>query len=93
MGLLVFAHRTLFWWPIHPVGFIICSVGWTDRLWLTIFLAWLAKLLLVKFGGGRAYRRARLFFLGMILGQFTVAGVWATVDTFTGAVGNSIFWI
>ena len=33
------------------------------------------------------------FFLGMILGQFTVAGVWAIVDTITGSVGNSIFWI
>lgn len=93
MLLLVAVHRTLFWWPIHPVGFIICSVGWTDRLWLTIFLAWLAKLTVVKFGGGGAFRKARLFFLGMILGQFTVAGVWAIVDTITGSVGNSIFWI
>jgi len=93
MLLLTMLHRTLFWWPIHPVGFIICSVGWTDRLWLTIFLAWLAKLVVVKFGGGTMYRRARLFFLGMILGQFTVAGVWAIVDTITDSVGHSIFWI
>jgi hypothetical protein len=93
MLLLVIAQRTLFWWPIHPVGFIICSVGWTDILWLSIFLAWLAKLIVVKFGGPTTYRNARLFFLGMVLGQFTVAGVWALVDTFTGSVGNSIFWI
>jgi hypothetical protein len=93
MGLLVLAHRTLFWWPIHPVGFIICSVGWTDRLWLTILLAWLAKLVIVRVGGGTMFRRARLFFLGMVLGQFSVAGVWAIVDTITGSVGNSIFWI
>jgi hypothetical protein len=90
---LVVAQRTLFWWPVHPVGFIICSVTWTDQLVVSIFLAWLAKLLVVKVGGGSLYRRARRFFLGMILGQFTVAGVWAIIDTFTGAVGNSIFWI
>jgi hypothetical protein len=93
MLLLVVAHRTLFWWPLHPVGFVICSVTWTDILWLSIFLAWLIKLVVVRIGGPALYRRARLFFLGMILGQFSVAGLWAVVDTFTGSVGNSIFWI
>jgi hypothetical protein len=93
MGLLVCVHRALFWWPIHPVGFIMCSVAWTDRLWFTIFLAWLVKLVVVQFGKAEAYRRARLLFLGMILGQFTVAGVWAIVDTFTQSVGNSLFWV
>lgn len=93
MLLLVVAQRRLFWWPIHPVGFIICSVYWTDALWLSIFLAWLAKLVVVNFGGPAMYRKARLFFLGMVLGQFTVAGVWALVDTFADSFGNSIFWI
>ncbi len=93
MLLLVIAQRTIFWWPVHPAGFIICSVGWTDILWVSIFLAWLTKLIVVRVGGPRLYRKARQFFLGMILGQFTVAGVWAVVDTFTGSVGNSIFWI
>lgn len=93
MLMLVLAQRALFWWPIHPVGYIICSVGWTDILWVSIFLAWLIKSVVVKLGGQALYRKARLFFLGMILGQFTVAGLWAVVDTFTGSVGNSIFWI
>ena len=90
---LVAAQRTLFWWPIHPVGFIICSVVWTDVLWFSIFLAWIAKLVVVSVGGPTTYRKARLFFLGMVLGQFTVAGVWALVDTFTNSFGNAIFWI
>jgi len=93
MLLLVIAQRTVFWWPIHPVGFVICSVTWTDVLWLSVFLAWLIKLVVVRVGGPALYRRARFLFLGMILGQFTVAGAWAVVDTFTGSVGNSIFWI
>ena len=93
MALLLLAHRTLFWWPVHPVGFLICSVAWTDQLWLTIFLAWLLKLLIVRAGGNKMYKGARKFFLGMVVGQFTVAGVWAVVDTITHKVGNSIFWI
>ena len=93
MAGLVLAQRTLFWWPIHPIGFLICSVFWTDTLWLTIFLAWIIKVAVVKLGGNRAFRFARQFFLGMILGQFTVAGFWASVDIITGKTGNGIFWI
>lgn len=93
MLLLITAQRVLFWWPVHPVGFIICSVYWTDALWFSIFLAWVTKLILVKVGGQGLYRKARRFFLGMILGQFTVAGVWAVIDTLTGSTDNWIFWI
>jgi hypothetical protein len=90
---LVTAQRMLFWWPIHPVGFIICSVFWTDVLWFSILLAWLLKLLVLKLGGSTLYAKARQFFLGMIMGQFAVAGVWALVDTITSSTNNSIFWI
>ena len=93
MTVLLVAHRALYWWPIHPVGFIICSIWWTDVLWLTIFLAWLMKLIVVQVGGNRLLRKARRFFLGMILGQFSVAGVWAIYDTLTGTVGHGILWI
>ena len=91
MGALVVAHRALYWWPIHPVGFLICSVWWSDSLWLTVFLAWLTKLTVVKTGGNRLLRKARRFFMGMILGQFSVAGVWAIFDALTGTTGHEIF--
>jgi hypothetical protein len=93
MAGLILAQRSLLWWPMHPVGFIVCSIYWTDVLWLTIFLAWAIKLLVTRLGGNRLLRRARLFFLGMILGQFTVAGVWAIYDTLTNTLDHSIFWI
>ena len=93
MGALLVAHRSLYWWPIHPVGFLICSVYWSDVLWFTIFLGWLTKLLVVKIGGNRLLRKARRFFLGMILGQFSVAGLWAIFDVLTGTTHHGIFWI
>jgi len=93
MSALVAAHRALYWWPIHPVGFIICSVFWSDALWFTIFLAWLTKLSVVKIGGNRLLRKARWFFLGMILGQFSVAGLWALFDVFTGTFNHGILWV
>jgi len=93
MGALLVAYRSLYWWPIHPVGFLICSVWWTDVLWLTIFLGWLIKLIVVKIGGNRLLRKARWFFLGVILGQFSVAGVWAIFDLLTGTTDHVIFWL
>jgi hypothetical protein len=98
MGALVLAQRNLFWWPVHPVGFIVCSLYWTDLLWATIFLAWFIKLLVVRLGGNRLLRKARLFFLGMILGQFSVAGAWAVFDSVRDLIGMGpaagyLFWI
>jgi len=88
---LVLAQRTLFWWPIHPVGFLLCSV--MDALWFSIFLAWLIKFLVLTFGGTKAFRQAGRFFLGMIMGQFAVAGVWDIINTVTGETWNVIFRI
>ena len=93
MAGLTMGHRLFFWWPIHPVGLIISAVGWTDQLWFTIFLAWLIKGIITRVGGNRVLRTARGFFLGMILGQFTVAGLWAIFDTLTGTIDHRIFWI
>ena len=93
MAGLILAQRSLLWWPMHPVGFIVCSIYWTDVLWVTIFLAWAIKLAVTKLGGNRLLRRGRLFFLGMILGQFTVAGVWAIYDTLANTLDHQIFWI
>jgi len=93
MGGLILAQRSLLWWPIHPVGFIVCSVYWTDVLWLTILLGWAIKAIVTRVGGNKMLRGARIFFLGMILGQFTVASVWAIYDTFTGTLNHRIFWV
>jgi hypothetical protein len=90
---LTVAHRLLFWWPLHPVGFIICSVDWMDRLWATIFLAWAVKAIVTKVAGNRGLRMARPFFVGTILGHFTVSGVWVIIDTIAQTTDNSIFWI
>ena len=91
-GLMV-ANRTLFWWPIHPVGFLISSVLWTDQLVATVFLAWALKLIIMKIGGNRTLRSARQFFLGMVLGQFTIAGLWNIYATITGTVTLDVLWV
>ena len=93
MACLVLAQRTLFWWPIHPVGMLLCSTHMIHYFWLSIFLAWLAKVLIVWMGGYSLYRPARRFFIGMVLGYFLAGGLWGILDTITGTTLNAVFYI
>lgn len=79
-GFLIFMRRALPWWPLHPIGYIF-SQGYFEstRVVFTFFLGWLAKFLVLKFGGGRWFKRLRPCFLGLILGEFGAAGFWIFV--------------
>jgi len=93
MALLMLARQILVWWSLHPIGYPIRAVWLMERLWFSIFLAWLLKLLVMKYGGPKLFRRSRPFFLGLILGQFSIAGFWLIIDFFTGMTDNVVFWI
>ena len=89
MVLLLLARRFWVWWPLHPIGFPISS---TFR-WMAFnaFLAWLIKGPVLKYGGVSMYRAVRPFFLGLILGHFTISGVFWIVNGLTGVQGNRLF--
>jgi hypothetical protein len=93
MGLLMWARHRFLWWPLHPLGFTIGAVWLMDVVWFSIFLAWLLKAIILKYGGARGYHVTRPFFLGLILGQFTCAGFWLIVDRITGMTDNVVFWV
>ncbi len=99
MTLLVWAQRSFFWWPLHPVGLLICSSHMVYFFWASVFTAWLVKFFAVKIGGYGAYRVGRRFCIGMVLGYFVAGGLWAIVDTVitlfttTTIQGNAVFYI
>ena len=90
MMLLLWARTKLFWWPLHPLGFVVSHGRVMDGIWFTIFAAWLIKVLILKYGGVAAYRKISPFFLGMVLGPIAAGGCWLLVDGFAGTVGNRI---
>ncbi len=93
MAALTIAQRTLFWWPLHPIAFLISHTHMVYNFWFSIFLAWLIKVFVVRFGGYGAYRKARRFFIGMVLGGFLGGGIWAVIDLIARATGNQVFAI
>ena len=93
MALLIFIRQRFLWWPIHPIGFPIGMVNWINMLWFSIFIAWLIKKLVLRYGGASVYYKLMYFFLGLPLGTYTAAGIWVIIDLFTGKQGNQVFWI
>ncbi len=68
------------WWPFHPVGYAISMNFGVDYIWFTIFLGWLIKSIIMKFGGLKALRRASPFFLGVILGEYAIGSFWSALS-------------
>ena len=74
---LFFMRMKFFWWPFHPAAYAAVSGSWAiAHAWFSLWLAWVTKLILLKYGGLNAHRRAIPFFLGLILGQFVVGSLW-----------------
>jgi len=86
MALLMAARQRFPWWPFHPLGFPISAHFGT--MFFSVFVAWVIKSVVLKYGGPRLYLKLRPFFLGLILGQFATCGVWYVIDYFTGTSGN-----
>ena len=72
------------WWPFHPAGYLVAGSFGLFRLWLPIFVSWLIKVLLLRYGGLQAYRRALPFFIGLILGEFVTGFARTILDMALG---------
>ena len=82
--LFLVAMRTLYvWWPFHPLGYALCASWSLIVFWFPIFVTWLLKSLILRYGGMKLYRQAMPFFLGLIMGEFTLAVFWATFSCLT----------
>ena len=90
---LTWVRQRFLWWPLHPIGFPIMTSWVVDWMWFSVFLAWLVKVTVLKYGGAPLFARSREFFLGLIVGRMLISGGWLVVDYISGMVGNPIFWI
>lgn len=89
---LAYMRYLYFWWPFHPLGYAICY-SWTLMVfWFPCLVAWLLKIVVMRYGGMKMYVRARPFMLGMIMGEFSMAVVWALVAWVFNVPAPSFPW-
>ncbi len=76
---LAFMRFRFLWWPFHPIGYAVANTFTMQYLWSPFFFGWLAKVIVIKAGGIKSYRRFVPFFLGLIMGEAVGNGFWVTV--------------
>lgn len=63
------------WWPFHPLAFALTSSWEINLVWLPLFLAWLTKVCILRYGGRGGFQRSIPFFMGLIIGQFVLGSL------------------
>jgi len=91
MWALVFLRHHFAWWPVHYIGFVVGHSWVMGVAWWSVFLGWLAKFIIMRFGGAIAYRRYMPIFLGLLFGQLMCGGFWMAWDAIAGNVGDYVY--
>ncbi|MDO8586332.1 MAG: hypothetical protein Q7T82_04770 [Armatimonadota bacterium] len=81
----------IYGFPFHPVGYALGMSFGLDYIWLPVMISWLLKTLTLRYFGLGGYRRAAPFFAGLIVGEFTVGGLWSFVRGVLGVQTYSFF--
>ena len=88
MGFLIFMTNRFLWWPLHYIGFPIADSLPIARGWFSIFLAWLIKTIVLKYGGVHVYKKLAPVFLGIIVGGVAGFGFLMIIIAVTGRLGE-----
>ena len=66
-------------WPLHPLGYALAGSWSMNTIWLPTAIAWLVKSLVCRYGGLKTHMQVLPFFLGLILGDYTVGCAWSLI--------------
>lgn len=71
------------WWPFHPMGYLASNVWGMHWFYMPFIVGWAAKVLVLRYGGLRLYRRAVPLATGLIVGDMLNRGIWIVVALLT----------
>lgn len=95
LGLLMYLRRVFLKFPIHPVGYMVLLLSLyylhvspyakgddseSSLVWGGVFVAWVIKKLVVKYGGMNAYKSAKPFFISLVVGSVVAVFAWNMLD-------------
>ena len=82
--LIMLARSRLTAFPLHPVGYLMALSYPSATFWVSIFLGWLFKVTITRFGGNESYRKTIPLFLGLVLGDVAMILFWLMIDGWQG---------
>jgi hypothetical protein len=85
MLILVVCYHRFIWWPIHPIGYLTAYSSAMRILWFSFFMGWFCNALCMRYGVVALFKKLRFFFIGLIIGDFLMGGLWAIVGMFSDA--------
>lgn len=77
--------------PFHPAGYAIGMSFGMDYIWMPVMISWLLKVVILRYWGRRGYKAAVPFFVGLVLGEFAVGGLWSFVRGVMGVQTYTFF--
>lgn len=77
-------------WPLLPVGFVTSYGSFMGNAWFSILLGWLAKVLIVRFGGSSLFLKVKPLFVGLIFGEALAAGIFLIVNAIVVTGGGDM---
>ncbi|MBV9471267.1 MAG: hypothetical protein JOZ57_18660, partial [Abitibacteriaceae bacterium] len=86
-GMMLARSRFTFF-PFHPIGYMMALTYSGATFWSSIFLGWLAKVVISRFGGTDTYRKLLPAFLGLALGDVAMILFWLIIDGWQGRTGH-----
>jgi hypothetical protein len=90
-SLLAVLRKGVSGFPFHPLGYAL-SGGWSMMwAWPSLFVAWVLKVSILRYGGLRAYRAALPLFFGAIVGDMAVGAFWSLLGLLADAPTYSIW--
>ncbi|MFB3881923.1 MAG: DUF6785 family protein [Armatimonadota bacterium] len=81
--LLGIMRLRFWWWPLHPVGYVAANTWSIHWYYLPFLIGWLAKSLVVRYGGLKPYRSTIPLAIGLIVGDLLNSGAWSAVALLT----------
>lgn len=88
---LLLMHRRFLWWPIYPLAYVMGSTWSLGVIWFSCLIGWMIRIAVQKLAGPRGQRDLRPAFIGLIVGEFVIAGIWLLVDWLTGTTLHNVF--
>ncbi len=91
--LLAFARSIWFGFPLHPIGYAFACAYSMEYIWNIVFVTWLIKFIVLRYGGLNMYRKTLPFFYGIVIGDGVTQFVWTLAFCAFGVKGTSPYGI